>query len=65
LEFDQRAAQNAEEGFGDGPLVCGVVGGGQGANALEGEEEVVAVAECVEEGGEAGVAGEFSIIVKL
>ena len=48
LEFDQRTAQNAEEGFSDGPLVCGVVGGGKGANFLEGEEEVVAVAEGVE-----------------
>jgi hypothetical protein len=48
LEFDQRTAQNAEERFCDGPLICGVVGGGQGANALECEEEVVAVAECVE-----------------
>jgi hypothetical protein len=48
LEFDQRAAENTEEGFGDCPLVCGVVSGGKGANFLEGEEEVVAVAEAVE-----------------
>jgi hypothetical protein len=48
LEFDQRTAQNAEERFCDGPLICGVVGGGKGAELDEGEEEVVAVAEGIE-----------------
>ena len=65
LQFDQRAAENAEERFGDSPLVCGVVGRGKRANALEGEEQVVAVAQCVENRDEAGVVGVFSVVVKL
>ena len=65
LQFDQCAAENAEERFGDSPLVGGVMGRGKRTNALEGEQQVVAVAQGVEDGDEAGVVGVFSVVVKL
>ena len=64
LEFDQSAAEDAEEALGDGPLVGGVAGGGQGANILKGEEQFVAVAELIENRDETGVIAVFSVVDK-
>jgi hypothetical protein len=65
LEFDQGAAEDTEERFGDGPLVGWVVGGGKGADAVEKVEEVGVAGEGVDESDEAGVKVRFSIVVKL
>src|SRR5208283_54895 len=65
LELNQRATEDAEEALGYGPLICGVVGRGKLADSLEDLEEVVAVAECIENRDEAGVVGMFSVVVKL
>lgn len=65
LQFDQSAAEDAEEGLGNGPLADGVMGGGKGSDALQKLEEVVAAVELIENGDEAGVFARFSTVVKL
>ena len=54
LQLDQRAAEHAEEAFGDGPLVGGVVGGRQSAHAAERFKDVAAMVDPLDEGLELG-----------
>ena len=65
LEFNQCAAEYTKEGFGYGPLVGWVVSGRQRADALEGVEKVVAVAQLVENRDEARVVAVLSVIDEL